>query len=100
VISRRDGGCVSRQPARGQTDGCADASGWKSLDDGCADVLRCFAVVFGVDTCHGRVAVTGGPQDNGNTVMGSNLGGDGGDPAACPDIAPFAADYWTLPGRL
>jgi len=107
-MSRRDGGGrVHRRPVRGQTYGCADTSGWKSLDDGWADALRCFAVAIGADTCHGGFAVTGGRQDNGlslpspvKAVMGSNLGGDGGDPAACRRITPFAADYQTLLGRL
>src|SRR5205814_9637243 len=69
--------------------GKAGASGhetdWTSLNDGTIDALQYYSVGVGRDG-HGGVAISGGLQDNGQSVkrpgdrvMGSNFGGDGGD---------------------
>jgi len=88
-----DGG-VYRRPVRGQVNGNGNATDWKSLNDGTMDALQYYAVAVGKDTYNGRsgIAVTGGMQDNGTSllrpgdvVMGSNFGGDGGDTLANPD---------------
>ncbi|MFJ3337173.1 glycosyl hydrolase [Streptomyces sp. NPDC086766] len=88
VIVGDDGGAF-RRPLNGSANAEGHATDWTSLNDGTMDVLQYYSVGVGTD---GRgVAVTGGLQDNGQSilrpgdrVMGSNFGGDGGDTIADP----------------
>ncbi|MFE7860469.1 glycosyl hydrolase [Streptomyces sp. NPDC057403] len=97
VYVGNDGG-VYRRPLSGSQDASGHATDWTSLNDGTIDALQYYSVGVGKDLDHGGVTVTGGLQDNGqsvlrgnDTVMGSNFGGDGGDtltdPANGCDIA-------------
>ncbi|WP_370151141.1 glycosyl hydrolase [Streptacidiphilus sp. EB129] len=97
-----DGG-VYKRPLQGAADASGHATDWTSLNDGTIDALQYYSVGVGTDPAFGGVAVTGGLQDNGqsilrgqggpnrDTVMGSNFGGDGGmtltDPANGCNIA-------------
>jgi hypothetical protein len=88
VVVGDDGG-VYRRPVRGSADASGHATDWVSLNDGTIDVLQYYSVGVGRDR-HG-VAVSGGLQDNGQSilrpgdrVMGSNFGGDGGDTIVDP----------------
>ncbi|MFE9369713.1 glycosyl hydrolase [Streptomyces sp. NPDC006711] len=92
-----DGG-IYRRPLNGAVDSGGHAKDWQSLNDGTLDTLQYYSVGVGKDLDHGGVSVTGGLQDNGQSilrghdkVMGSNFGGDGGDtitdPANGCDIA-------------
>jgi hypothetical protein len=83
-----DGGSY-RRPVNGKADAAGHATDWTSLNDGSMDVLQYYSVGVGRDR-HG-VAVSGGLQDNGQSilrpgdrVMGSNFGGDGGDTIVDP----------------
>ena len=69
-----------------------------STNDGTIDTLQYYSVGVGADPAGHGLAINGGLQDNGqsilrpgDTVMGSNFGGDGGDtltdPADGDDIA-------------
>ncbi|GAA0365477.1 exo-alpha-sialidase [Microbispora corallina] len=88
VYVGNDGG-VYRRPLRGTLNAHGNATDWQSLSDGTMDALQYYAVAVGRDG--NGVAVSGGLQDNGvsvlrpgDTVMGSNFGGDGGDSMADP----------------
>jgi len=97
VYVGNDGG-VYKRPTTGSQDASGHATDWTSLNDGTIDTLQYYSVGVGKDLDHGGVTVTGGLQDNGQSVlrgndrvMGSNFGGDGGDtltdPANGCDIA-------------
>ncbi|MGA5300353.1 glycosyl hydrolase [Nucisporomicrobium flavum] len=88
VMIGNDGG-IYRRPVRGQADASGHATDWRSLNDGTIDVLQYYSVGAGRD--RGGVAVSGGLQDNGQSilrpgdrVMGSNFGGDGTDTIVDP----------------
>jgi hypothetical protein len=97
-----DGG-VYKRPVDGAADASGHATDWTSLNDGTIDTLQYYSVGVGKDLTVGGLSVTGGLQDNGqsilrgvgsrnkDTVMGSNFGGDGGqtltDPANGCNIA-------------
>ncbi|MDH6128979.1 glycosyl hydrolase [Kitasatospora sp. GP82] len=90
LIAGNDGG-LYRRPLTGQTDASGHATDWTSLNDGTIDSLQYYSVGIGKDPSGRGVAVTGGLQDNGqsmlrphDTVMGSNFGGDGGDTLTDP----------------
>jgi hypothetical protein len=100
-----DGG-VYKRPLDGAADASGHATDWASLNDGTIDTLQYYSVGVGKDLTNGGVSVTGGLQDNGqsilrglgsankDTVMGSNFGGDGGitltDPAnGCNTAAEY-----------
>ncbi len=97
VYVGNDGG-IYKRPVNGSQDADGHATDWTSLNDGTIDALEYYSVGIGKDLANGGVSVTGGLQDNGqsilrgnDTVMGSNFGGDGGDtltdPANGCDIA-------------
>ncbi|AEY86038.1 hypothetical protein SHJG_0761 [Streptomyces hygroscopicus subsp. jinggangensis 5008] len=97
VYVGNDGG-VYKRPVNGSQDTSGHATDWTSLNDGTIDTLQYYSVGIGRDLDHGGVSVTGGLQDNGQSVlraddkvMGSDFGGDGGDtltdPANGCDIA-------------
>ncbi|WP_330281075.1 glycosyl hydrolase [Streptomyces sp. NBC_00588] len=97
VYVGNDGGAY-RRPVHGSQDSAGHATDWTSLNDGSIDTLQYYSVGIGKDLDHHGVSVTGGLQDNGQSilrsndkVMGSNFGGDGGDtltdPANGCDIA-------------
>jgi hypothetical protein len=84
-----DDGGAYRRPLRGVVDTGGHARDWTSLNDGTMDALQYYSVGVGRD--RGGVAVSGGLQDNGQSilrpgdrVMGSNFGGDGGDTLVDP----------------
>jgi hypothetical protein len=84
-----DDGGAYRRPVRGQADASGHATDWRSLNDGSMDVLQYYSVGAGLD--RGGVAISGGLQDNGQSilrpgdrVMGSNFGGDGTDTLVNP----------------
>jgi hypothetical protein len=88
VVVGDDGGAY-RRPLRGSADAAGHATDWTPLNDGTIDVLQYYSVGVGRD--RGGVAVSGGLQDNGQSVlrpgdrvMGSNFGGDGGDTIVDP----------------
>ncbi|MGW3144057.1 glycosyl hydrolase [Streptomyces sp. NPDC001177] len=90
VYVGNDGG-VYRRPVDGAQDSSGHATDWTSLNDGTIDTLQYYSVGIGKDLAYGGVAVTGGLQDNGQSVlrgndkvMGSNFGGDGGDTLTDP----------------
>jgi hypothetical protein len=95
-----DGG-IYRRPVAGSAGADGHATDWTSLNDGTIDALQYYSVGVGKDLANGGLVVTGGLQDNGqsilrggDTVMGSNFGGDGGrtltDPA---NGCNMAAEY-------
>lgn len=96
-----DGG-VFRRPVNGQTNVNGNGTDWKSMNDGTMDALQYYSVSVGKDGS--GVGVTGGLQDNGtsilrpgDTVMGSNFGGDGGDSLADPNnICRQVQEYTNL----
>jgi hypothetical protein len=98
VVVGDDGGAY-RRPLRGVVDPAGHARDWTSLNDGSMDVLQYYSVGVGRD--RGGVAVSGGLQDNGQSilrpgdrVMGSNFGGDGGDTIVDPAHGcNIAAEY-------
>lgn len=90
VYVGNDGG-VYKRPVNGSQDASGHATDWTSLNDGTIDTLQYYSVGIGKDLDHGGVSVTGGLQDNGQSVlrsndkvMGSNFGGDGGDTLTDP----------------
>ncbi|MFG2789705.1 glycosyl hydrolase [Streptomyces sp. NPDC048419] len=90
VYVGNDGGAY-RRPVNGSQDSSGHATDWASLNDGSIDTLQYYSVGIGKDLDHHGVSVTGGLQDNGQSmlrsndkVMGSNFGGDGGDTLADP----------------
>ncbi|MGW3497927.1 glycosyl hydrolase [Streptomyces sp. NPDC001020] len=90
VYVGNDGG-VYKRPVNGSQDSSGHATDWTSLNDGTIDTLQYYSVGIGKDLAHGGVSVTGGLQDNGQSilrsndkVMGSNFGGDGGDTLTDP----------------
>ncbi|MCH0559206.1 glycosyl hydrolase [Streptomyces sp. MUM 16J] len=90
VYVGNDGG-VYRRPVHGSQDASGHATDWTSLNDGTIDTLQYYSVGIGKDLDHGGLSVTGGLQDNGQSVlrsndrvMGSNFGGDGGDTLTDP----------------
>jgi len=90
VFAGNDGG-VYRRPAYGTTDAAGHATDWTSLNDGTIDTLQYYSVGIGKDPSGKGVAVNGGLQDNGQSilragdkVMGSNFGGDGADTLTDP----------------
>ncbi|MGW5461644.1 glycosyl hydrolase [Streptomyces sp. NPDC003996] len=90
VYVGNDGG-VYKRPVNGSQDASGHATDWTSLNDGTIDTLQYYSVGIGKDLDHGGLSVTGGLQDNGQSVlrgndkvMGSNFGGDGGDTLADP----------------
>ncbi|WP_412543385.1 glycosyl hydrolase [Longispora sp. K20-0274] len=95
-----DGG-VYRRPVRGAVDSGGHAKDWTSLNDGTIDTLQYYSVGVGKDLKTGGMAVSGGLQDNGQSikrgkdmVMGSNFGGDGGDTLVDPNNGcNIAAEY-------
>ncbi|WP_441250896.1 WD40/YVTN/BNR-like repeat-containing protein [Kitasatospora sp. McL0602] len=90
LFAGNDGG-LYRRPLVGQTDAAGHATDWTSLNDGTIDTLQYYSVGIGKDPAGHGVAVNGGLQDNGQSilrprdrVMGSNFGGDGGDTLTDP----------------
>jgi hypothetical protein len=90
VYVGNDGG-VYKRPLNGQQNADGHATDWVSTNDGTIDTLQYYSVGVGSDPAGGGVAVNGGLQDNGqsilrpgDTVMGSNFGGDGGDTLTDP----------------
>ncbi|MCC5474833.1 WD40/YVTN/BNR-like repeat-containing protein [Streptomyces barringtoniae] len=97
VYVGNDGG-IYKRPVNGRQDASGHATDWTSLNDGTIDTLQYYSVGVGKDLDNGGLSVTGGLQDNGQSIlrgndkiMGSNFGGDGGDtltdPANGCDIA-------------
>ncbi|MFE0459713.1 glycosyl hydrolase [Kitasatospora sp. NPDC058965] len=90
VLAGNDGGLYKR-PVNGQVDALGHGTDWTSLNDGTVDTLEYYSVGVGQDPSGRGLAITGGLQDNGqsmlrphDTVMGSNFGGDGGDTLTDP----------------
>ncbi len=98
VFFGNDGG-VYRRPVNGTVNANGNATDLESTTaDGTMDALQYYSVSVGKDAKNGGVVVSGGLQDNGvsnlfnvqpngsngDTQMGSNFGGDGGDGAADP----------------
>jgi hypothetical protein len=90
VYVGNDGG-VFKRPVNGRTNKDGHATDWVSLNDGTIDALQYYSVSVGKDPAASGLIVTGGLQDNGtsilragDTVIGSNFGGDGGDSLADP----------------
>ncbi|WP_194908485.1 glycosyl hydrolase [Catenulispora rubra] len=90
VVVGNDGG-VYKRPVAGVLDSGGHAADWQSLNDGTIDTLQYYSVGVGADPSGKGVAVSGGLQDNGQSilrsgpaVMGSNFGGDGGDTLVDP----------------
>ncbi|MET8097191.1 glycosyl hydrolase [Streptomyces sp. NPDC005236] len=90
VYVGNDGGAY-RRPVSGSQDSSGHATDWTSLNDGTIDTLQYYSVGIGKDLAYGGVSVTGGLQDNGQSilrgndkVMGSDFGGDGGDTLTDP----------------
>jgi hypothetical protein len=86
-----DDGGVYKRPLNGRTDSDGHATDWTPTNDGTIDTLQYYSVGVGKDPSGRGVAVTGGLQDNGQSmlrsgdrVMGSNFGGDGGDTLTDP----------------
>jgi photosystem II stability/assembly factor-like uncharacterized protein len=92
VYVGNDGG-LYRRPLRGETNANGNASDWENLNANIR-TLQYYSVAVGM--VQGGVAVSGGLQDNGgslllpedlagNGVMGSPFGGDGGDTHVDPN---------------
>lgn len=86
-----DDGGVYKRPLNGHTDADGHATDWVSTNDGTIDTLQYYSVGIGRDPASHGLAVNGGLQDNGQSilrpgdkVMGSNFGGDGGDTLTDP----------------
>ncbi|WP_430672961.1 glycosyl hydrolase [Kitasatospora aureofaciens] len=103
VYVGNDGGIYTR-PVNGAVDSGGHAKDWKSLADGTIDTLQYYSVGVGKDPADrsGKgVIVTGGLQDNGQSilrahdkVMGSDFGGDGADTIVDPaNGCNTAAEY-------
>ncbi len=87
VYVGNDGGAYSR-PVRGTLDAGGHANDWRSLNAG-LDTLQYYSV--GVGTTNGTSLLSGGLQDNGQSLQlgtdtnaGSPFGGDGGDTLVDP----------------
>jgi hypothetical protein len=103
-----DGGVYTR-PLRGQVNANGNATDWQSLNANLR-TLQYYSVAVG--TVPGGVAVSGGLQDNGGSlllpedltgsgVMGSPFGGDGGDTLVDPnDGCRILAEYVFLAMEL
>ncbi|HEU4675108.1 MAG TPA: hypothetical protein VFS29_03930 [Motilibacteraceae bacterium] len=118
VYVGNDGGIYSR-PVKGHEDREGHATDWTSLNDGSIDALQYYSVGVGDDPeASGSVAVSGGLQDNGGsllregltnpkgtanegrTVFSSNFGGDGGDVLVDPkDGCNIVQEYVNLSMR-
>ncbi|WP_018541879.1 MULTISPECIES: hypothetical protein [unclassified Streptomyces] len=90
VYVGNDGG-IYRRPLNGAVDSGGHAKDWQSLADGTIDTLQYYSVGVGKDRTYGGVTVTGGLQDNGQSIlrgrdkaMGSDFGGDGADTITDP----------------
>jgi len=102
-----DGG-IYRRPVDGATNADGHATDWVSLNDGTIDALQYYSVGVGTDPAGGGMAVSGGLQDNGQSilrandkVMGSNFGGDGGDTLVDPNNGcNIVAEYVYLAMRV
>ncbi|MBW8804154.1 MAG: glycosyl hydrolase [Catenulisporales bacterium] len=101
VVVGNDGGAYKR-PVDGKLDANGHAADWQSLNDGSMDVLQYYSVGVGADPKGHGVAVSGGLQDNGqsilrahDSVMGSNFGGDGGDTYVDPANGCNIAEEYT-----
>jgi hypothetical protein len=96
-----DDGGVYKRPLNGRTDASGHATDWTSTNDGTIDTLQYYSVGVGRDPSGHGLAVGGGLQDNGQSVlrsgdkvMGSNFGGDGGDTLTDPaDGCDIAQEY-------
>ncbi|WP_354637497.1 glycosyl hydrolase [Kitasatospora camelliae] len=84
-LAGNDGG-LYRRPLDGSADASGHATDWLPLNDGTIDTLQYYSVGVGRDPDGHGVIVSGGLQDNGQSIlrardkqMGSNFGGDGGD---------------------
>lgn len=101
VVVGNDGGAYER-PVNGSVDSLGHATDWKSLNDGTINVLQYYSVGVGKDTAAKGYDVSGGMQDNGQSilrsgdkVMGSNFGGDGGDTLVDPNNGCNIAEEYT-----
>ncbi|MGH6656517.1 MAG: glycosyl hydrolase [Actinocrinis sp.] len=101
VYVGNDGG-VYKRPLKGSVDASGHGTDWQSLNDGTIDTLQYYSVGVGKDTATAGVDVSGGLQDNGqsilrpgDTVMGSNFGGDGGDTLVDPANGCNIAEEYT-----
>ena len=101
VVVGNDGGAYER-PLKGSVDALGHATDWKSLNDGTINVLQYYSVGVGKDTATRGYDVSGGLQDNGQSilrpgdkVMGSNFGGDGGDTLVDPKNGCNIAEEYT-----
>ncbi|WEB45319.1 glycosyl hydrolase [Streptomyces yunnanensis] len=100
VYAGNDGG-IYRRPLNGAVDSAGHAKDWQSLNDGTIDTLQYYSVGVGRDRQYGGVSVSGGLQDNGQSIlrgrdkiMGSNFGGDGADTIVDPaNGCNIAAEY-------
>ncbi|MER6124237.1 glycosyl hydrolase [Streptomyces sp. NPDC001795] len=100
VVVGDDGGAF-RRPLNGSADASGHATDWTSLNDGTMDALQYYSVGVGIDQASRGLSVSGGLQDNGQSilrpgdrVMGSNFGGDGGDTIVDPaNGCNIAAEY-------
>ncbi|WP_225846250.1 glycosyl hydrolase [Streptomyces sp. HPF1205] len=86
-----DDGGVYKRPLNGSQDADGHGTDWVSTNDGTIDTLEYYSVGVGRDPSGHGLAVNGGLQDNGQSilrpgdkVMGSNFGGDGGDTLTDP----------------
>lgn len=101
VYVGNDGGTYKR-PLAGSVDALGHGTDWTSLNDGTMDTLQYYSVGVGKDTTSHGVDVSGGMQDNGqsvlrphDTVMGENFGGDGGDTLVDPNNGCNIAEEYT-----
>ncbi|WP_280692956.1 glycosyl hydrolase [Kitasatospora sp. GAS204B] len=101
VYVGNDGG-IYRRPLNGAVDASGHATDWTSLNDGTIDTLQYYSVGVGKDPAGHGVIVSGGLQDNGQSVlragdkvMGSNFGGDGGDTIVDPNNGCNIAQEYT-----
>lgn len=117
VYVGNDGGVYGR-PLAGKEDAEGHATDWTSFNDGSIDTLQYYAVGVGkVSTANtgsqklgwsSGVIVSGGLQDNGGSIlhpgdssMGSNFGGDGGDVLVDPkDGCNIVQEYVDLSMRV
>ncbi|CAG6397688.1 glycosyl hydrolase [Streptomyces cocklensis] len=96
-----DDGGVYKRPLNGSKDAQGHGTDWVSTSDGTIDTLQYYSVGIGRDPAGHGLAVNGGLQDNGQSllragdkVMGSNFGGDGGDTLTDPaDGCNIAQEY-------
>ncbi|MGW5664600.1 glycosyl hydrolase [Streptomyces sp. NPDC003758] len=86
-----DDGGAYRRPLNGSANASGHGTDWTSLNDGTMDALQYYSVGVGIDQAARGLDVSGGLQDNGQSilrpgdrVMGSDFGGDGGDTIVDP----------------